>query len=207
MACPESQFTATAGEHFVAYRIAACGFVPSLVRQSVKSFDLMASTSDSSRSVGLMIKTTVQARREAPGGRDILEFPFSPRSVERMASSALFCFVDLQGKLGGLVPDVFVVPMIILKAEYAGVRAPKYLQHRYCRPPAVMERFRNNWEPLYAALGGRAQLARADVRVETETDRESRPAPTHRSGEHTLRIEIPSTPSIPLTLVTAASMA
>lgn len=151
MPSSESQFTATAGEHFVAYRVASFGLIPALVRQAVRSFDLLVSTPDGSRSTGIIIKTAVQARR-GDGQTDVLEFPFSPRSVERMAPSSFFCFVDLQSGDATSAPDVYVMPMAVLKAEFAGVRSPKYLQPRFTRSVAAMEAFKNNWEPLIAAM-------------------------------------------------------
>lgn len=151
MAVPESQFTATAGEHLVAYHLAYRGAVPVLVRQAVRTFDLLASSADSAHAVGIIVKTAVQARREGPDG-PYLEFPFSPRVVQRMAARSIVCFVDLRGRCEDGGADIYVLPIDAVRALDGELPALKYVQPRFTRSIAQMEPFRNNWAPLCAAL-------------------------------------------------------
>ena len=153
------QLTATAGEHYIAFRLASLGFIPALVRQGSPTIDLIASSSDGGKTVGIQVKTTSLATRTR--GRGIkkvpfqLQFPLGYHAIEITADTTIFCFVDLRGGEEGIVPDVYVVPAAELKKEYEGMNIRQYSYFRHHRPIEQMTKYRNNWAPVIQALTGR----------------------------------------------------
>lgn len=167
-----SQLTATAGEHYVAYKIASLGFIPALVRQGSPTIDLLASNPDGGRTVGVQVKSTTSAlRMRGRGEKKVpfqLQFPLGHHAVEITADSTLFCFVDLKCGMADAAPDVYVVPALELKREYAGVDIRRYSFFRHHRPIQHMEKYRNDWSPLVRALTMQA-AEQVDTRANTTT--------------------------------------
>lgn len=148
---PETHFSTSAGEHFVAFKIARLGFIPVLSAHG-RTIDLIATSADGSRSLGVHVKTALQAERRNADGALTLDFPFSYRAVEQSAPGTLFCFVDLRGRDGLRPPEVFVLPALYLQREYRGLSVRRYATIRHQRAPAELEPFRDNWQPLLEAL-------------------------------------------------------
>lgn len=184
----DAQIAAAAGEHFVAYKIATLGFVPALVRQRVPGVDLLVSSPDGARSVGLHVKSSTSAVRETepaqPESSFQLRFPLGQRVMSGVGDKTIFCFVDLRRWNPGDGPDVYVVPALDLKKEYDGVQIRKYAQFQHHRPVTAMERYRNNWQPVKDAL----RIA-------------SHPTDSRKRTEHVAREQAPSRDSRPLLLV------
>ena len=150
------QLTATAGEHFIAYKLAMLGFIPALVRQGSPTIDLIASSPDGGRTVGLQVKTTsfavrTRGRAEKKVPHE-LQFPLGHHAVEVTADSTIFCFVDLKSGSKEEKPDVYVVPASELKKEYEGIDIRRHTYFRHHRPIQHMEKYRNNWAPVIHAL-------------------------------------------------------
>lgn len=150
--------TATAGEHFVAHKIALLGFLPALVRQGSPSIDLVASRPDGGRTVGIQVETTSTALRTRGRGEKKtpfqLQFPLGYHAIEATADSTIFCFVDLRGGDPALSPDVYVVPADQLKKEYAEMDIRQYSYFRHHREIERMSGYKNNWQPIIEALEG-----------------------------------------------------
>lgn len=160
MPTQESQFTTIAGEHYVAHKLAMLGFVPAIVRQGVRSMDLIVSSQDGSRTVPVQVESAASALRDCLG-RDAeksLQFPLSQRSLEQAADSTLFCFVDLRVRHPQQAPDVYIMTAAELRQEAGTARLRKYSYLRYVRPASSLARFRNNWAPFFAALSAPARL-------------------------------------------------
>lgn len=175
----DTQIAAAAGEHFVAYKIATLGFVPALVRQRVPGVDLLASSTDGARTVGLHVKSSSSAVKEKEGDDAFqLRFPLGQRVISAMNDKTIFCFVDLRGlnPLNG--PDVYIVPAIDLKKEYDGVQIRKYAQFHHHRPMAAMERYRNNWQPIVSALQAEEAAPQPARVVPAPVPRRRTPAPS-----------------------------
>jgi hypothetical protein len=154
MAAADAQFTTIAGEHFVAHKLALLGFVPAILRQSVRGIDLLVASQDGARSVPVQVETVASARRESPGAEQtpLLQFPLSQRSLEQATEETIYCFVDLQIRQPHLGPDVYVISVGDLRGELGTQRLRKYSYLRYVRPLPLLTRFRNNWEPFRNAL-------------------------------------------------------
>ena len=154
MATHESQFTTIAGEHYVAHKLAMLGFVPAIVRQGIRSMDLLVSSQDGARTVPVQVESAASALRDSLG-RDAeksLQFPLSQRSLGQAADSTLFCFVDLRVRYPQQGPDVYVMTATELRQEAGRAPLRKYSYLRYIRPASSLARFRNNWQPFFAAL-------------------------------------------------------
>ena len=149
--------TATAGEHFVASKLALLGYIPALVRQGAPSVDILASTIDGGRTVAVQVKTTEWAMRTRGRGDKKrpheLQFPLGHHAIELTEDSSIFCFVDLKVHDKAASPDVYVVPAKILKREYQGENIRQYSYFRHHRTIKHMECFKNNWKPFLDALG------------------------------------------------------
>jgi hypothetical protein len=151
----ESHLAYVAGEHFVAYKTATMGFLPALVRQSVRGVDLLVTSPETGQSVAVLVKTatrTAASRRTAQGDAFLLRFPLGQRAIATTPDRTIFCFVDLRTDIAQESPDVYIVPAWELKKEYAGSVVRKYCYTQHHRPAAQMARFRNNWAPLLLAL-------------------------------------------------------
>lgn len=156
MGLVESQYTTTAGELFVAHKLAMLGLVTAFVRNGVRGVDLLVSNNIGSPSIPVQIcsvpSATRDLRRATPLDGFTLDFPLSQRAVESAAESAIFCFVDLMMRVPDATPEVYVVPAAVLKRDFAGIRARRYTTARYRRSRQAMEYYRNNWRPFLDAL-------------------------------------------------------
>lgn len=59
-----TSITGAAGEHFVAARLAAMGYVVALTRGGSPTADILVSTQSSDRTIALQVKTATWARRD-----------------------------------------------------------------------------------------------------------------------------------------------
>ncbi|MGD1086758.1 MAG: hypothetical protein ABSA47_18625 [Verrucomicrobiota bacterium] len=147
---------AAAGEHYVAHKISCLGFLAALVRQGSPTIDLLASTLDGGRTVGIQVKTTTDAQRlHGRGANRVaseLQFPLGHNAIEQSSDIVIFCFVDLHKSQPEIPPDVYVVPASALLKEYAGINIRQYPYFRHHRPIKHMEQFKNQWKPLIQAL-------------------------------------------------------
>lgn len=152
----DTQLVAAAGEHYVAYKVASLGFVPALVRQGVRGIDLIASSPDGSKTVGLQIKVAWSAVFDRGNGAAAesfhLRFPLGQRAIAATPDSTIFCFVDLRKWSPREAPDVYLVSARQVKREYDGVYLRKYTSVYHERSAAELEPHRNNWRPLIDAL-------------------------------------------------------
>lgn len=151
-----SQLIATAGEHFIAHKIATLGFIPALVRQGSPTIDLIASSVDGGKTVGIQVKTTSNAlRTRGRGEKKVpfqLQFPLGYHAIEVTADSTIFCFVDLKNLHPKESPDVYVVPASELKKEYVGMNIRQHTFFRHHRPIEHMQKYLNEWAPVIRAL-------------------------------------------------------
>ena len=156
MATLNPHLVATAGEHYVCSQLAIHRAIPALVRQGAPSIDILASTIDGGRTVGIQVKTTEWALRTRGRGAEKrpyeLQFPLGHHAIEQTDDGSIFCFVDLRIHDRDVVPDVYIVTAKALKAEYRGVNIRQYSFFRHHRPVAHMEPFKNCWDPILKAL-------------------------------------------------------
>jgi hypothetical protein len=152
----DKTLVASAGEHFIAYKLSCLGYLAALVRQGSPSIDLLASTQDGDVSVGIQVKTTAGAgRTRGRGANKILaelQFPLGHKAIERSPQNIIFCFVDLKVNESG-IPDVYVIPSDALLAEHEGIDVRQWTFFRLHRSVEHMEKYKNCWQPIHQALG------------------------------------------------------
>ena len=141
----------------MASKIALLGYIPALVRQGAPSVDVLVSTLDGGKTVGVQVKTTewgirTRGRGESKVPHEV-QFPLGHHAIEQTDNSSIFCFVDLRVFEEGAMPDVYVVPAKTLKRYYRGVDIHRFTFFRLHWPVSRMKRFKNNWEPFRKALG------------------------------------------------------
>ena len=159
--------TGSAGVYFVAAQINAMGYHAALTIRNVPNVDLLASTLDGSRSVGIQVKTARYASRKRGKGNERATFQYQWAMSENSWKAAvhskklLFAFVDLgcdQGKALADLPDVYVVPADFLKDYYRevvkryGGDPANWKWKRLHAAASTFDRFKNNWAPLKASL-------------------------------------------------------
>lgn len=151
-----TKLVAAAGEHYVAYALASLGYIAALVREGSPTIDVLASSIDGARTVGIQVKTTEWAERTRGRGKNKvpheLQFPLGHHAVETASSHMVFCFVDLRGMLPKEPPRVYVVPAQVLMDAYAGVDVRQWKYFRLHWPIARLEPYRDNWAPVVDAL-------------------------------------------------------
>jgi hypothetical protein len=86
-----------AGEYFVAAELSRRGYVASLTLRNTRGIDILVSTPDASRSVGIQVKT-----KQGRGAEWVLT-----DKVERLADNLVFVFVVLNDDQP---PDYYIVP-------------------------------------------------------------------------------------------------
>jgi hypothetical protein len=104
--------TGCAGEHFVAYRLSAMGYLVALPRAGVPSVDLMVGTTDARNAVTIQVKTKNGAfSRATKKELACWYWQIGAKARESRGKSAFYAFVDLKsGEPSPSIPDVFIVP-------------------------------------------------------------------------------------------------
>ena len=114
MARDDTMIVGTAGEHFVAFRLAQLGCIVGLPRVGSPSVDLLVSDRTGTKTVAIQVKTAEWAMRERGRGSNRkphhLEFPLGHRAADISDPRVLYAFVDLKGRDPSSVPDVYIVP-------------------------------------------------------------------------------------------------
>ncbi len=173
-----AQIAAIAGEHFIAHRIAMLGFAPTLVRQSIPGIDLLVSAGKGARTIAIQVRSAFNATREVTNDHVTtfhLRFPLGHRAIAAASKTTFFCFVDLRQQVAITMPDVYVVPAVVLRKEYDGVYLRKYAQVHHDRPWQSMQPYRNNWDPIIEALSSAdsspGSTLRSNLRAQVEYGR------------------------------------
>ncbi len=106
-----------AGEHFVAYRLSAMGYLVALTRGGSPSVDLMVTTPNGKKTVTIQVKTATQAflRVKRKPEQSCWYWPVGSKALDLSGESVFYAFVDLKGDTGEpsgemKMPDVFIVP-------------------------------------------------------------------------------------------------
>ena len=109
--------TGCAGEHFVAYRLSAMGYLVALTRGGSPSVDLMVGTADGKKTVTIQVKTANQAffsYKKKPED-NYWDWRVSSKARELRGESVFYAFVNLnqgEGESSKSMPrpEVFIVP-------------------------------------------------------------------------------------------------
>jgi|HubBroStandDraft_2_1064218.scaffolds.fasta_scaffold107913_2 hypothetical protein len=157
MSREDAPFTAAAGEHYVAFRLAQMKLVVAIPRGGSPVLDLLVSSRDGSRQVAVQVKATSWASRDRGRGdaRDAhhLEFPLGHKAAHYASDSLVYVFVDLKGEELASIPDVYVVPSSVIKAKVENW-ADKVPLVRWHPLIEEAEPYRNKWSTFSEMLKG-----------------------------------------------------
>jgi hypothetical protein len=155
----QAQFAGASGEYYVAAVLAYKRLHVGMVRQGGQSVDLLVSTADGSRSTTIQVKSRGRARKKRKSDGVIIGYDwFIGKKVFDQDPALLYVLVDLK-EWAECTPDVF--PM------RAGELVEHFERLMDARPhkdwendayifqpkPEQIERYRNNWSPLWDDLG------------------------------------------------------
>jgi hypothetical protein len=109
----------SAGEHYVAYKLSAMGYIVALPRAGVPSLDLIVATPDGQKTLAIQVKTASQAFHLAKKKPEDTRWYWrvSDKVIASSAESLFYVFVDLHVDDPSKQPDVFIVRSIDIKEE------------------------------------------------------------------------------------------
>ena len=125
--------TGCAGEHFVAYKLSAMGYIVALTRSGSPSIDLMVASPNGNKTVTIQVKTGNRPHRtyRKQPSKQNWSWPVGDKAKDCGADSFFYAFIDLKtpeqeesspilpDKKEKLMPDVFIVPASVLARDYA----------------------------------------------------------------------------------------
>jgi len=174
--------TGCAGEHFVAYRLSAMGYLVALTRGGSPTVDLMVGTPDGKKMVTIQVKTKNKAFSPATKKDPIScwYWQVAAKAKEPPGERFLYAFVNLKGGAGESpkpmpMPEVFIVPADFVAEKMNQALAGSTKNERtswvsvYGKPPTmfffhieagqdgmekdVEKKWRENWDLIKERLG------------------------------------------------------
>ena len=147
----------TAGEHYVAFRLAQLGFVVAIPRGGSPAVDLLVSNVGATRTLAIQVKTTEWAERKRGRGTERrahhLEFPLGHKATHHASDNLYYVFVDLRGRDPKLShPVSYIVPSTEI-AAYCRGWADTAAMVRWHPVVDVVQRYKENWDVLISQLG------------------------------------------------------
>jgi hypothetical protein len=142
--------TASAGEHFVAYFLSTRNYIAALTRGGSPSVDILASSIDGKRTLGIQVKTSNWAFRERKRKPETShwEFDVGQKAVGNDDDRFIYALVCLKGP-GQEYPLIFwVLPSDISKALGAG-----HSRNMFWISPTDEQKYEvNNWSLVTRVL-------------------------------------------------------
>lgn len=124
--------TGCAGEHFVAYKLSAMGYIVALTRSGSPSIDLMVASPNGKKTVTIQVKTgnTPHTTYSKKPSTHHWAWQVGDKAKDCGADSLFYAFVDLKRDEQPspslpdkttqlLMPDVFIVPAAVVALAYA----------------------------------------------------------------------------------------
>ena len=155
-----------AGEHFVAYRLSAMGYLVAMTRGGSPSVDLMVATHDGKSTVTVQVKTAKNAWLKSKRGEGNWYWHVGPKARTLTGPSVFYAFVDLKGGTGEGetgeprkpdMPDVFIVPADYVAGpgnlETYPKNDPKPTDFWFDIPEHGERRWREAWHLINERLG------------------------------------------------------
>ena len=147
-----------AGVHYVAFQLSWREYAVGLTAPGVENVDLLATNSETGKSISIQVKTAQYAPRKI-GGIEYCVWPISKKLVNTLPSETFFiAFVDLKGNSSNELPDVYIVPFTYMKdkswVEIEGYPLPPKAPTGYwCSiSNAQAPNSKNCWEHINSAL-------------------------------------------------------
>ncbi|HEY8505905.1 MAG TPA: hypothetical protein VIL46_15075 [Gemmataceae bacterium] len=150
-----SEFVGTGGTFYVMARLAFEGFHAGLTYGNAQNVDILVASPDGSRALSIQVKTAWKARRDR--GRDgcraphHLEWTLGRKAAKIRHDNFFFAFVDLRKLRKDKIPDVYIVPAVVV-AKHCEGWVDKAKMVRFHPSIEMMEPYKNNWQLLRDAL-------------------------------------------------------
>lgn len=142
--------TATAGEHYVAYRLSALGLLAALTRGGSPAVDILVASPSGRDTFSLQVKTSNWARRsyKRRPDRNHWEWFVGSHASELRGENIYYAFVDLKGG-GAAVPDVYVIPSMVVSDAFAGTN---HKANVFWLMDGNREKYLEAWPPVVQQL-------------------------------------------------------
>jgi hypothetical protein len=95
----EKGIVGVAGEYFVAAELSRRGYVASITLRNTRGIDVLASSADASRLVGIQVKCSQNKKKS---------WPMHEKHERGASENLFFVFINLKGE--GELPDFHIVP-------------------------------------------------------------------------------------------------
>jgi len=151
-----STITGAAGEHLVAARLAAMGYVVALTRGGSPSADLLVSTQSATKSVAIQVKTATWAgrwfKRKPENNR--WEWPMQKKAASGASDGFFYAVVDLQNwPEDDGQPQVFIIPSKVVAEEIQKTIDANWGRTFLWLPEAKRDDYLEKWDRVEKALG------------------------------------------------------
>lgn len=149
-----SSITGATGEHLVAARLSAMGYVVALTRGGSPTVDLLASTSTGTSTIPVQVKTASSAeqKRKEPG-KSYWQWPISWERAEKSGESLWYAFVDLRNwPERRCEPITFIVPSLRVVEVVKELRSEGWNREMFVMSEKHEQRFKERWDLLSSAL-------------------------------------------------------
>lgn len=150
MTTGKKQFTGTAGQFYVAYKLSVREINAAITLGNAPSVDLMASSSDGKRTVSIQVKTSRNAYRLKRYGHEGFEWDVNKGVIGKHHESFWYAFVDLQENVADWNPRVFFVPSLWV----ANFVKSDWSRFMYFLPKTVEDITLERWDILSGYLNG-----------------------------------------------------
>ena len=145
-------FTGTAGVYYVAYQLAGRQFHAAVTYGNAPSVDILVGLPDGGATLSLQVKASSWALRTKGRGKKKLphhyEWAVGDKSAKLARPDLFFAFVDLRSGSGQL-PDVFIVPSIVIRDAFRGAQLKWWRWHPKTEK---IEQYKNKWDILHEHL-------------------------------------------------------
>ena len=143
MAQGRNQFVGAAGQYFLAYGLAARQVNAGITLGNAPSVDVLASSSDGSRSLAFQVKTSRNAYRRNRYGCEGFEWDVGANVIGKHSEGFWYAFIDLgEQNIRSWSPKIFFVPSKWV-AEFV---KPGWSRYSYFLPKSVEHLTSERWD-------------------------------------------------------------
>ncbi len=148
-----SSLTGTAGEHYVAYKLAAMGYLAAMTRGGSPTVDIMVGDREGKSAVMIQVKTSNWAFRpyKRKPENNHWEWDVGEKARHHDSDTLFYAFVDLRWSTDvPSIPEVFIVPSKVVK-DALGEGWSRYM---FWIIEEDREKYCERWDLIVEKLGG-----------------------------------------------------
>lgn len=144
--------TGTAGEHYVAYRLARMGYLPALTRGGSPSVDILVANQTGTGTLGIQVKTSTWAWYQYKRDKQKPNFwnwDVNPKATTLKGDRLFYAFVDLRDDpKDHQEPVVFIVP----SKDVTELVKKKHTRKMFWIYEADEQKYKERWDYIEAVL-------------------------------------------------------